>query len=94
MVSSKRGAFSLKAARPQGEALARVLAVRAEVLVPGPERVPELVQVVDLAAALGVDLVLARVPDLVVVPELEQVAVLVADRGVVLLQWLPARSIH
>jgi hypothetical protein len=87
MVSSKRGAFSLRAARPQGEALARVVAVKAEVLV----LEPELVQVVDLAAVPVADLVLARVADLVVVPELELVAVLVADRGVVLLQWPPAR---
>ena len=80
MVSSKRGAFSLRAARLQGEGLARAVAL-----------VPELEQVAALVAALA----LVRVPDLVAVPELEQVAGLVADqvadRAVVLLQWLPAR---
>ena len=84
MVSSKRGAFSLRAARLQGEALARAVAL-----------VPEQEQVAALVLDLVLDLVLVRVPDLVAVPELEQVAALVADqvadRAVVLLQWLPAR---
>ena len=82
MVSSKRGAFSLRAARLQGEALARAVALVPEL---------ELEQVADLVLVLA----LVRVPDLVAVPELEQVAAQVAarvaDQVLVLLQWLPAR---
>jgi len=78
MVSSKRGAFLLRAARLQGEALARAVVLELE-----------------LVAGLVLDLVLVRVPDLVAVPELEQVAAQVAarvaDQVLVLLQWLPAR---
>ena len=65
MVSSKRGALSRRAARLQGEAVVRAVAVKAEAVL-----VPELVleQVADL--------VLVRVPDLVAVEVADLVAVL------------------